>query len=180
MSSAAQILNGTGCPPFYVSMLGIKVKELPFHLKISSHYYHLHISSQKELSQFVTQSNLWRSPIHVQQQMLINGMILTAAVLFFWLGSADAAPGLFPRSSSSLLSKRSSQLVGCDGDQETKIKTALRDMANMGLYGNSEASTSNIGYTYFISPVIDCCYNSGTPGTRITFWMMSSPFSKEP
>jgi len=111
--------------------------------------------------------------------MSIVGLMLRGVALLLWLGLADAAPGVFPRTSLPL-SKRSSHLVGCNKDQEKKIETALADMANLGVHGHSEASKSNIGYAYFIFETIDCCNNSYILGTHITSWIPSLTFSKSP
>jgi hypothetical protein len=164
--------------PWVLSLRDIKINEFRGFLEI----YHQSLSSSR--LQFIKAKliqNPFQSPAlqAYTNKMSIKGLMLRGVALGFWLGVADAGPRQFPLSSPPL-STRSSQLVGCNGDQETKIRKALADMANLALNAYHEAERSNLGYAGLNSELIYRCYNSNVLGTHITFWIMSSTFLKRP
>ena len=82
--------------------------------------------------------------------MIASTLALGASALLTYVSRAEAGPIFAPQAQSlqprSPILRRSSTLVGCDGDQTTKIGQALADMANLALWGFQQASTSDLGF----------------------------------
>lgn len=76
--------------------------------------------------------------------MLAQFLPVGAIALSYLLHHAEAAPGVISKSASSL-TKRANTFVGCDDNQRTKAGQAAADMANLALWGYSEASPDKYG-----------------------------------